>query len=133
MLSAKRIIGTKIVTLMIILSISFTPFPGAFFWIQTAFCREGFKQTDYKSRVVLIQGGVFLLAKFRGANYTCAGGFACGNEKINSWLLVAVQRLLVERRQMESTRTFGGRHCDEFRDGLSACATHLCTGQIAVG
>ena len=40
MLSAKRIIGTRIVILTTIFDISSTPFPGAFLWIQTAFCRE---------------------------------------------------------------------------------------------
>ncbi len=50
-----------------------------------------------KSRVVLMQGGSFLLAKFRVADYTCAREVLhFGNEKITSRLLVAVQRLLVK-------------------------------------
>lgn len=40
LLSNKSIIIVKITTRTTILNISSTPFPGAFFWIQTAFCRK---------------------------------------------------------------------------------------------
>ena len=79
MLSAKRIMGTNTVARMIIFNIVPDPLSGSLGLNRP--CREGFKQTDYKSRVVLMQGGVFWLAKFKSADYTCAGGFAHWKQK----------------------------------------------------
>ena len=55
MLSAKRIIGTRIVILMIILSIRVTPFPGAFFLIQTAMPLGDKHELNYKTYAVKFQ------------------------------------------------------------------------------
>ena len=70
------------------------------------------------------------LDKISRNNYTCAGGFAFEYEKIISRLLVAVQRLLVERGQVEGSRVVSVRYRAELRDGLFARAAQRVVQHI---